>query len=373
MAFGDVSNISRNVSRDDLGIGRKNTEVTVEKSFQYQREAKPAALLRPAQRTQQQNVVSQASVNGTSVSTTNLATAAAKQSFLTSQPAAPPTSLNSHKALIQRDTAIFKDSHPVETGSSLQPVEEESSPAMPEQPAVRAESHEQDKAKSSVNVDEVKPREKKEESREKLTVTETNEVITASRPSENAVAGRFVPSRNEPGTTVQHPICSDAQIIQTSVETTEISPQEQGREILRQMLQERDQRQEEDRVQAMSRTGLQHVLEDNELEEYWLDEEEEENYDDDDDGYTTARSFRSRGDNTTGGPTMVLFPKVNSRIRKELATAKQIVEMTRSVDEIEEENWDTTMVAEYGDEIFEYMRELEVSLDCYLFGMLSSL
>lgn len=96
-----------------------------------------------------------------------------------------------------------------------------------------------------------------------------------------------------------------------------------------------------------------------EPEEYWEEEEEEEIYDDQ--GYTTAHSYRSRGDNTTGGATTVLFPKVTNKIKKELALAKEIIENSRTQEEIEDEAWDTSMVAEYGDEIFSYMRELEVS------------
>jgi G2/mitotic-specific cyclin 3/4 len=92
-------------------------------------------------------------------------------------------------------------------------------------------------------------------------------------------------------------------------------------------------------------------------EEYW-DEEEDEVYDDQ--GYTTAHSYRSHGDNTTGGITTMLAPKVTAKVRRELDVAKAIVEENRSPDELEEETWDVSMVAEYGDEIFEYMRELEV-------------
>lgn len=96
-----------------------------------------------------------------------------------------------------------------------------------------------------------------------------------------------------------------------------------------------------------------------EPEEYW-EEEEEEVYDDQ--GYTTAHSYRSRGDNTTGGATTVLFPKVTNKVKKELAAAKELVESLRSPEDVEDELWDTSMVAEYGDEIFAYMRDLEVSL-----------
>ena len=55
-----------------------------------------------------------------------------------------------------------------------------------------------------------------------------------------------------------------------------------------------------------------------------------------------------------------MFPKVNKEVKKELAAAKALVESTRTPDETEDEAWDTTMVAEYGDEIFQYMKELEV-------------
>ena len=95
------------------------------------------------------------------------------------------------------------------------------------------------------------------------------------------------------------------------------------------------------------------------IDEYWDEEDDEEYYDAE--GYTTARSFRSKGDNTTGGMTIVLAPKVTARVERELATARVFVESTRTEEDIDDEAWDTSMVAEYGDEIFQYMRELEVS------------
>lgn len=92
-------------------------------------------------------------------------------------------------------------------------------------------------------------------------------------------------------------------------------------------------------------------------EEYWDEEEDEEYYDAD--GYTTARSLRSRGDNTTGGVTLVLAPRVTQKTQRELEAAKHFVELHRSPEDVEDEQWDTSMVAEYGDEIFEYMHALE--------------
>ncbi|OHE93212.1 cyclin domain-containing protein [Colletotrichum orchidophilum] len=97
-----------------------------------------------------------------------------------------------------------------------------------------------------------------------------------------------------------------------------------------------------------------------EPEEYWDEDDEEELYDDQ--GYTTAHSYRSRGDLTTGGVTTILAPKITDKVEQELETARAIVESTRTQEEVDDEIWDVCMVAEYGDEIFEYMRELEMRM-----------
>ncbi|KAK0260827.1 B-type cyclin [Friedmanniomyces endolithicus] len=75
-------------------------------------------------------------------------------------------------------------------------------------------------------------------------------------------------------------------------------------------------------------------------------------------GYTTARSFGLRGE-STGGVTTVLAPKQTEKTQIEIDEAKIFVETTRTAEDIEDEQWDTSMVAEYGEEIFGYMRELE--------------
>ncbi|KAL9579309.1 MAG: hypothetical protein Q9212_005185 [Teloschistes hypoglaucus] len=95
-----------------------------------------------------------------------------------------------------------------------------------------------------------------------------------------------------------------------------------------------------------------------EPEEYW--EEEDGNYEEE--GYITGRSYKSRGDNTTNGVTTVVFPTVNQKIKNELAVAKHLIETTRTPEEIDDETWDTSMVAEYGEEIFGYMRDLEIKM-----------
>ncbi|TKA76458.1 hypothetical protein B0A55_06109 [Friedmanniomyces simplex] len=100
----------------------------------------------------------------------------------------------------------------------------------------------------------------------------------------------------------------------------------------------------------------QYQLMDQQPVEHFYDIEEEEYYCED--GYTTARSFGLRGE-STGGVTTVLAPKQSDKILKEIDDARVFVETTRSPEDIEDEQWDTSMVAEYGEEIFGYMRELE--------------
>ena len=78
-----------------------------------------------------------------------------------------------------------------------------------------------------------------------------------------------------------------------------------------------------------------------EPEEYW-EEDAVENYEEE--GYVTARSFKSRADSTTGNATTVLFPKVTQKTKKEISAAKELIEGSKTIEEIEDEAWDTTMV-----------------------------
>lgn len=89
-----------------------------------------------------------------------------------------------------------------------------------------------------------------------------------------------------------------------------------------------------------------------EPEEDWDGEDYE--YDEQDQAFTTAHSARSR-DMTT-----IIQPQVTSRVERELEEARQEVLATLTYEDIEEEEWDISMVKEYSDEIFVYMRELEV-------------
>ena len=101
-------------------------------------------------------------------------------------------------------------------------------------------------------------------------------------------------------------------------------------------------------------------VEGDENQEGLSDEEDQEGEDDDDD-FTTARS-KPAGDNTTGVTAQLLCPRYTASDRREL------IEAGKDFKEIcEDDVWDITMVAEYGDEIFEYMRKLEVSSNFAVF------
>lgn len=95
----------------------------------------------------------------------------------------------------------------------------------------------------------------------------------------------------------------------------------------------------------------------------------EETWEEDvDEDYQTNRS-QLYGDNTIGATTVVLFPEYSLNVRRELSVAKQIVESTRTAQDYEDECYDPTMVAEYGEEIFEYMKNLEVHWASFRYDM----
>jgi G2/mitotic-specific cyclin 3/4 len=177
-----------------------------------------------------------------------------------------------------------------------------------------------------------------------------NDVIAGIAPTRQALTSRINSFPIEDRALEPHAV----RPIETEVEI----PASRGPEALRAEAEEKyeylDALEEQARVIEQERNEELAKLN---QEEYWDEEDEEEYYDAD--GYTTARSLRSRGDNTTGGVTLVLVPRVTAKTQRELEAAKQFVELHRSPEDVEDEQWDTSMVAEYGDEIFEYMHSLE--------------
>ncbi|KAJ5746341.1 hypothetical protein N7520_011523 [Penicillium odoratum] len=87
-----------------------------------------------------------------------------------------------------------------------------------------------------------------------------------------------------------------------------------------------------------------------EPEEHWEEE----------DSLTAPSTLRA--DNTTGGTTTVIYPKFTASTKRQILQARQIVEAARTEEDILEDFYDTSMVAEYNSEIFLHLRQKEVSM-----------
>jgi G2/mitotic-specific cyclin 3/4 len=87
---------------------------------------------------------------------------------------------------------------------------------------------------------------------------------------------------------------------------------------------------------------------------------EPEEWDEDETEYHVAPSGPSRGDHTDG-TTAVIYPRMNHVTQSQMFQAKAIVESEQTEEDREEDLLDTTMVAEYNDEIFLHLRKKEVS------------
>lgn len=70
--------------------------------------------------------------------------------------------------------------------------------------------------------------------------------------------------------------------------------------------------------------------------------------------------YLSRADNTTGGTTTVIFPRITSVTKRQMLQAKSIVDSSRTDEDILEDLFDSSMVAEYSSEIFLHLRQKEV-------------
>lgn len=303
-AFGDVSNTAKQVqgSRDDASLaGKKHLKVS-EKPSAVVVEKKPAALSQPAQRP-----MSVTGIKGllNTVSQPKPLEPSAKQLGV------PQQTANTRKTLNKRGT-VFKD---------------------PSEPLAE-----------------------KKELTSKETKSETNEAKHApTAPSQQAIQEEDVALKEE----LEEPLLDE---LDPSIALSDLPEEEDdvskvnGDDCKVQGVKQSSKPEELDRV-AKPCESIEQIPIQSEPEEYW-DEEEDEN--EEDDGYITARSYRSRGDNTTGATTAMLFPRFTQRVKRELARAKQIVEESRTQEDIEEELWDTSMVADYNDDIFDYMKEQEV-------------
>ncbi|KAI9754898.1 MAG: hypothetical protein M4579_004498 [Chaenotheca gracillima] len=363
-AFGDVSNTVRSIqsSKDDSVLPGKIVTNVVDKpmSMQFEKtfEKATAPLLRPAQRPLSISTVKGVSSNlpiSTSASTTAAKPVANEMQAVKA---------NTRKQLTKSKTAVFKDTQTSERAStSTEPITDVITSLAPVHQTLvpRQEKTQPEAANAPPNprAVEAEPKPLANTSTEPASVILTSPVEIP----EDTVKATESKQHTESSSPEVEEFVEAKEVIKLDSVVTELSEEE--RLIVDQVVVSSDIVEEpsllpEAKHKPAHVAELPPVSELNEQEEYWEDEEDEENYDDE--GYTTARSYRSRGDNTTGGVTTVLFPKVTAKVKKELLAAQQLVELSRTVEEIEDESWDTSMVAEYGEEIFQYMRDLEIKM-----------
>ena len=298
--FADVSNTTRQtVAKDDMQLPgkKKNLDVLKDPAVVLTKElTKPGALLRPAQRPLA-NITAQANAsNGTE--SESVTSAVSKHVTLdVSQQAANIRKILSKKSTVFKEPQPEPNTQKAIVPSVVQPVE-----------------------------------------------SQPSSFLTEDRAPARSKEATTIPEQSAPAAREQ---TTDVKFMETLVEV------EEKYEYL-DALEEQARVLEQDRHEELAKIDGLNGLE---QEEYWDEDEEEEYYDAD--GYTTARSLRSRGDNTTGGVTLVLAPRVTAKVQRELEAARLYVEANRSAEDVEDEQWDTSMVAEYGEEIFEYMHALE--------------
>lgn len=335
-AFGDVSNLVKHApTHDGLNTSEKNNGFEVLQK-PGQTTEKSAGFLRPAQRP-----ITTASLKGilgnniaSSISTVGAGTKP-QASSVTLQHQSQKLRTLQKRATV---TTIFKDSNALEQEQVQVHLQTQNTDAAPVVPVHQTLAPRQYKSQPQLNVEAPSLRRKQSRNTSAIFEEVVNQFSAAPVPAEeptNEQTDTDAPSNDyEPYPSLLNRDYENGRSVNDAYE-----------------LDEEENDKEERHLPPLPPVS--------EPEEYWEEEEEDEIYDEQ--GYTTAHSYRSRGDNTTGGATTVLFPKVTNKVKKELALAKDLVESSRTQDEIEDEAWDTSMVAEYGDEIFSYMRELEVS------------
>ena len=366
-AFGDVSNTAhanRPVKDDSILLGKPSTYDTKEHAVsQLKGETKAsAALLRPAQRPLASSNTFKNTTANNVVAAAGVAPSLKPNSEVAVQPA---STANIRKTLAKRSTTVFKDYSTVtqptqgaiDLSKPLPPVHQEIDthlqPVTSRAPEIKPVQRQIRKVQSTYSVVPSRSESIKPEDLKALV-----HVPAVRSSTKNEIYGPRQAQLPHSQSAVQDYRCeSDAQLaslmarVETSVSTQDIgyvppSEYEYSCEVVAKPYP----------TTISSKEPLATV---GEPEEYWEDEDDDDNYDEE--GYVTARSFKSRGENLTGNATTVLVPRTTHRARKEIEAARILVETMKTPDEGEDEMWDTTMVAEYGEEIFEYMHELEVS------------
>lgn len=338
-AFGDVSNTTNvaRPSKDDSVLGTKGNSKLANIAQEIK---KPAVLQRPAQRPL--SVSELKSLLGVS----NVKEPIVKQPLAEIQQAIQPVTqaTNTRKIVAKKSTAVFKDVVTVLEEHREAEHEDGTFKAAPVAP-VHRELMARQIAKPVEVIAEAQPR---HGPNKEVTALHTGTMTSA--PAQPSVAQEEARSMRSDGVYIDGNGAIQLYDFDAATEQPEETVDlaryhestEYNTDVARvQAAQAKLEASQKRKLPLMS-----------EPEEYW-DDDAGEAYEEE--GYVTARSFKSRTDNTT-----VLFPKVSLKIKKEIADAKLLIESSKTAEELEDEAWDTTMVAEYGDEIFGYMKDLEV-------------
>ena len=356
-AFGDVSNTA-NVSRpskDDSAIGGKGDYSILEKPAQ---DRKTTTFLRPAQRP-----LSVSGLKGLLSNVTHTTSQAFVRQPLSDlqQPSQPASTVaNTRKVVMKKSTAVSKDPTPVQTE---QPVLDLHKPLPSTAPV--APVHRELQPRAQFRQPEELP-----ESGPKL-ARKQSKYIAPSEPQESAALPSVAPASSEEAPALRSDgiYIDDQGQVRCYEYTDPVEPVDLVQSVDKHVMLTMNTHSQgfqaglepildihvpKTQPEPALKLTLTHV---SEPEEYW-DDDGDENYDEE--GYVTARSFKSRGENTTGAATTILFPKISQKAKKEIAAAKDMIEGSKTTEELEDEAWDTTMVAEYGEEIFQYMKDLEV-------------
>ena len=355
-AFGDVSNTANvaRPSKDDLILNGKNKSKPLEKPILLQDEKKPTSFQRPAQRPLSVSGLKSllGGVPNTRESIPKQPIAEIQQNI---QPVAQPA--NSRNVTTKKSTTIFKDVALAQTElptADLTKLTSSTAPVPPvhrELPPPRTSDRPQD-------VIEPQLRRAPSDYVDALEVALTEDTIQQSTSEEAPVArsdGVYIDGN---GAVQVYDFDDLAEYPEETVELAGIKVPDPPKCTEGLGLAPLDHLLNIQPAQEAPAAARKNTLPPvSEPEEYW-EEDAVENYDEE--GYVTARSFKSRTDSTTGNATTVLFPKVTQKTKKEISAAKELIEGSKTDEEIEDEAWDTTMVAEYGDEIFGYMKDLEV-------------
>lgn len=355
-AFGDVSNTSTLLrpSKDDSAVGTKKEYNTLEKYVPVQYEKKPTALLRPAQRP--------LSVSGLK-SLLNNVTNSNQQTYPSHAPpeVQKPISqtANTRKLMTKKSNVVFKDRSLPQLDQAEQQLENIPPVVAPVAPvhrdlAPRKEVHTKpylDEPQLDTQGLAISHTSKSEPQEDKSLPLSKPESLDQASSAESD--GIYIDNNGE---IRLYQYSDDTEPLEEPVYEDAPTPAEMKQEACAAENVLLQGQREPEPAQKHRLTSV------SEPEEYWDEEEEEEEEETyDEEGYVTARSYKSRGESTTNGPTTLVVPIANQKVKRELAAAKLLIE-SKKRDELDDETWDTTMVAEYGDEIFQYMKELEVGM-----------